>query len=37
VNDEAKEVAQFVEECLFSKMDITRDALLVEILTMLAF
>lgn len=37
VSDEAKEIAQFIEDCLFKHMTITRDALLLEILTMLPF
>lgn len=37
VSDEAKEIAKFVENALFSEMSITRDALLSEILTMLPF
>lgn len=37
VTTEAEEVAKFVSDALFQKMDITRDALLLEILTMLPF
>jgi hypothetical protein len=37
VSDEAKEIAQFIEDCLFKHMTITRDSLLLEILTMLPF
>lgn len=37
VTPEAEEVARFVSDALFQKMTITRDSLLLEILTMLPF
>ena len=37
VTPEAEEVAKFVSDALFQKMTITRDSLLLEILTMLPF
>lgn len=37
VTPEAEEVAKFVSDALFQKMNVTRDSLLLEILTMLPF
>lgn len=37
VSEDAKVVSSFVEDCLFEHMNITRDSLLVEILTMLPY
>lgn len=37
VGEREKEIARFVEDALFNRMDVTRNDLLTEIMTMLAF